>query len=157
MVRTKNRYLLAEIILEGYAHPALPATSERLQQQQQQQPPQVAGLTTAVLAAAIRRSLKTNFGDYGSALLAAAVSVKYLGSSTLLAVIRFPRMHYQLGWSAITLLTHIGEEDGLQLPAKMQCMIRVVHVSGTIKQCQNAATEYNTELLRDSGFSSLTG
>lgn len=88
----------------------------------------------------IRANVSENFGDYGAGVLGGSLSIKYLSQATSTAIIRCTRAHYRLVWAALTLagcLSRYG--GGRKHDEKVECIFRVVRVSGTIKKAEEAA------------------
>lgn len=59
--------------------------------------------------------------------------VKYFSLATSTFILRCPRAHYQLVWSALTFMDHVPVKDG------RPCIFRVVRVSGTIRKVEEEA------------------
>ncbi|TPX41646.1 hypothetical protein SeLEV6574_g05984 [Synchytrium endobioticum] len=119
-MRFKNRYLLFEL---AYADDKYVDES----------------LHAGIIAAIIRDSVQLNFGDYGIGILGGAIAIKYFSPHTGIGILRAPRDHYQLAWAALTLVTQVK---------KKSAMLRVLHLGGTIKQCQLVTIEYDQAKLR---------
>ncbi|KAJ3054113.1 hypothetical protein HK097_002633 [Rhizophlyctis rosea] len=118
MVRFKNRYLLFEITWED---------GKILET-----------LTDRIVNSNIKESIETNFGDYGAGIIAGSLSVKYFSPYTSVGILRVARDHFHMVWAAITFITSIQ---------KRPCVVRVVHVAGTIKSVQNVAIKRGKEVL----------
>ncbi|XP_051525961.1 ribonuclease P/MRP protein subunit POP5 [Myxocyprinus asiaticus] len=122
MVRYKSRYLLCEVCFSK--RNSLQVLDER-------------GIYHTVRAAVDRAH-----GDYGSALVNLAFSVKYLNALTGVVLIRCRKANYQLIWSAIPFITYL-ENRG----QRVQCFINCLHVGGTIRTCQKFLARYNRQQL----------
>ncbi|KAJ1948872.1 RNA-binding protein pop5 [Linderina pennispora] len=129
MVRFKHRYLCFEIQFHTAAEQALGH-----QKAGQKQP----ALSSKAIFHLIRDQMQINFGDSGAGHVVMGTQVKYFSSRTNMGILKVPRDHYQMIWSALTLTTQIS---------RTPCMIRVWHVSGTIKKCQQAAIKVNRSLI----------
>ncbi|KAJ1951338.1 RNA-binding protein pop5 [Linderina macrospora] len=129
MVRFKHRYLCFEIQF----HPAAEQTPGH-QRTGQKQPV----LTSKAVLHMIKDQMQVNFGDSGAGHIVSGTQVKYFSSRTNMCILKVPRDHYQMIWSALTLTTHIS---------RAPCMIRMWHVSGTIKKCQQAAIKVDRRLI----------
>jgi ribonuclease P/MRP protein subunit POP5 len=116
MVRFKNRYLLIKIDI---------ATRNKSQQK--------LTLSSHQLSTTIKEEIVSLFGECGMGYLAMAHSVKYCHADMGWGIIRSSREGYRKTWAA---LTCIKEIQGIP------CALRVLHVSGTIKQCQKVALNY---------------
>ncbi|KAK9478501.1 ribonuclease P/MRP protein subunit [Lipomyces japonicus] len=86
-------------------------------------------VTSNSVNAAMRDSINRNFGDLGAGLVRASVSLKYFSQATSTGIVRVSRDHYRIVWAALTLLNEIGNN---------KVVVSVIHVSGTIKKCENA-------------------
>lgn len=60
-------------------------------------------------------------------------TVKYLSLATSTFILRCPRAHYQLLWSALTFMDRVPVKDG------KPCIFRVIRVSGTIRKAEEEA------------------
>jgi ribonuclease P/MRP protein subunit POP5 len=131
MVRIKHRYLLAEIL---YPPPSTTTLKPDIPDSVLFHAPTAPHITSSTLLHLLRAQISLLFGDYGSGVLAAGLSVKYFSNATSTAIIRCPRAHYRLAWAA---LTFVMELPGMRKGASGErCMLRVVRVSGTIKKVE---------------------
>ncbi|KAJ3108754.1 hypothetical protein HDU97_000154 [Phlyctochytrium planicorne] len=119
-MRFKNRYLLVEIIF---------ADSQILE-----------SLHPGNIINTIRDSVEVNFGDVGVGSISQSFSVKYFSPYTSVAIVRVARDHVKLLWAAISFVSQIKGR---------KCLLRVVHVGGTIKQVQKQAIEFDKQQLLD--------
>ncbi|KAL2317547.1 hypothetical protein Fmac_031423 [Flemingia macrophylla] len=78
----------------------------------------------------IRDSILVNFGECGLASSLGSFQVKYVNPITNVCIIRASREEYQKVWSAITLITNIGN---------CPVMFNLLDLSGSIRACKNAA------------------
>ena len=118
-MRFKNRYLLVQLL---FSPPSLIVPS----------------LTSYVLYRDLRHSLLTNFGEFGYGQTTASLQVKYLNHRTCLAIVRAPRDDVDVVRTAMTMMKEVGGEP---------CVMRVVHVGGTIRACQKAAVRWTRLVL----------
>ncbi|KAJ1676013.1 RNA-binding protein pop5 [Spiromyces aspiralis] len=123
MVRFKNRYLCFEIDYETHNRPTGTAR---------------VSLTIPELASIVREHVRENFGDYGLGSILGAFTVKYFSSFTNVGIIRVARDHYHMIWSALTFINYIKGT---------RCMVRVIHLSGTIKKSQLAAIKHDRSMI----------
>ncbi|KAH7017729.1 Rpp14/Pop5 family-domain-containing protein [Ilyonectria destructans] len=130
MVRIKERYLLVNIV---YTPEPARAAKDNLPQCVVQHQPTLDRLTPQALLKGIRAEVASLFGDYGSGALGGSVSVKYLSLATSTFILRCPRAHYQLLWSALTFMDRVPVKDG------KPCIFRVIRVSGTIRKAEEEA------------------
>ena len=66
------------------------------------------------------------------------IIVKYYSPYTNVAILRVSRDHFRHVWTALTFMTNIKSRP---------CIIRVLHVGGTIKLVQNQALVQNKQML----------
>ncbi|GAB7346764.1 hypothetical protein MBLNU459_g1867t1 [Dothideomycetes sp. NU459] len=135
MVRLKHRYLLINIL---YPEPATssstgprPATDAPDVVQFHQ--PTSDKLTPQLLVRMLREGVAELFGDYGAAMIASSLVVKYLSPATSTAIVRVSRSHYRLVWTALTFVTKLPR------PIEQRCVVQVVRVSGTIRKAEEEA------------------
>eukprot|EP01104_Vermistella_antarctica_P016049 TRINITY_DN5397_c0_g1_i2.p1 TRINITY_DN5397_c0_g1~~TRINITY_DN5397_c0_g1_i2.p1 ORF type:complete len:158 (+),score=25.79 TRINITY_DN5397_c0_g1_i2:245-718(+) len=119
MVRFKNRYLLTELIWgDGLCDPSIKSSN---------------------ISKLIRDNILKLFGEFGQASLQQAFQVKYFNASTGISIIRCARDgdRFRMAWAAMTMITQYY--DGRPL------MFRVIHVGGSIRVCQKAASKVGRE------------
>lgn len=118
MVRLKHRYLLTEVIFLDNL------------------------VDSSMKAGDIQRTLKDAVaqahGDYGMGCVTPSLQVKYFNPQTCISLIRISRDHYETLWSAMTFVTSIK---------KRNCILRVIHLSGTIRSCQKRLLQFNRAQL----------
>ncbi|KAJ3389202.1 hypothetical protein HDU92_001141 [Lobulomyces angularis] len=122
-MRYKNRYLLFVIDFED---------NEKTLQK-----PLI--VQSGPLSNVIREEIKLNFGQLFDSQLA-SFSIKYFSQHTNLGLCKVPRDYFKELWMAMTFVKNYKN---------FSCCIRVLHVSGTIKQCQQKCVRYNSELLAE--------
>ncbi|GAA5854909.1 hypothetical protein JCM9279_000195 [Rhodotorula babjevae] len=129
MVRFKHRYLLVSLIFPDSLRPPHDGDAEAFA------PP---ALSESSLISLLRDSLAVNFGDVGAGEVGGTFSIKYLSPSTSTLILRVSREHHRTLWAALTLLRKVGG---------VECVARVVHVSGTIRKTQHAAMAHDREAI----------
>ncbi|XP_057686764.1 ribonuclease P/MRP protein subunit POP5 isoform X1 [Corythoichthys intestinalis] len=122
MVRFKSRYLLCEINV-------LDRNSLLL-------------LNDRVVADAVKDAVARIHGDYGTAMCTMRFCVKYLNTYTGMVFLRFPKMCYELLWSALPFITSIETHR-----QKIPCFLNCLHIGGTMRTCQKFLIRYNTRQL----------
>ncbi|KAJ8446376.1 hypothetical protein Cgig2_019269 [Carnegiea gigantea] len=115
MVGFKNRYMVMEIFLDP--NKELPVDDPII-------------LTQFNVSKAIKDSILINFGECGLASSLGSFQVKYVNPITKVCIIRTSREGYQKVWSAISLVSSIGN-----CPA----FFNLLALSGSIKACRKAA------------------
>ena len=136
MVRIKHRYLLINILfpIPAPTNTKIPTTISLNRGCPE-------WFNATYLLRLLRNSITENFGDYGSGITGGSLSIKYFSQATSTAIIRCPRAHYRLVWAALTFIGGLikygsgrrGDEE------KVDCVIRTVRVSGTIKKAEEEA------------------
>ena len=118
MVRFKNRYFLCKVTLKNNEI--------------------VDGISTYSLSNVIKQTVEQLFGDWGIGCTP-SLQVKYYSPYTGLAIIRVSKDFYKYLWASIFFTTTLKNR---------QCQIKVIHLSGTIKQAQKNAILYNKKVLQ---------
>ncbi|KAI6652657.1 hypothetical protein LOD99_4441 [Oopsacas minuta] len=95
-------------------------------------------LTQQSMRKDILNSIEENFGIFGYACVITSLNVKYLNAHTNTAIIRVNHKYFQMLQQALTLLRTM---DG------KVCMLRTLHIAGTIKSCQKKLMEYDKKYL----------
>jgi ribonuclease P/MRP protein subunit POP5 len=159
MVRIKHRYLLVNIL---YPDPPLQLTGQSagpnknataLPAAVQFNQPTPNELTPQVLLRMVREHITLLYGDYGAGVTGSGLNgieilpelktstydliVKYLSPATSTFILRCPRAHYQMVWSALTYITHLPRASKGAEPRA--CVMKVVRVSGTIRKAEEEA------------------
>jgi len=125
MVRLKHRWLLFNIIYpnEPCTIPfSAPSTN----------------ITSKLLLDCLRQQITYNFGDQGSGLVSASLSIRYFSSATSTGIIRIAREHYRLVWAALTFIRDLGGRE---------CVVTVRRVSGTIKKAEEEIVRRDKQAL----------
>ena len=141
MVRIKHRYLLLNILFPSLenAHIKSAKSDDAVSNNDflRFHAPSPPHLTAQLLLRQIRDSIQLNFGDYGAGIVASSLKCVYFSPATSTAIIRCPRAQFRLVWAALTFLSVLpaATRGG---PA-VQCVVRVVRVSGTIRKAEEAA------------------
>ncbi|CAR27689.1 hypothetical protein ZYGR_0N01740 [Zygosaccharomyces rouxii] len=142
MVRLKTRYILFEVLYPCDTPQAKQSSESRaintgiLLRHHRVSPSQISAKT---IAQEVRRSLQTNFGDYGLGKAGSLLQVKYFSNRTSTGIIRCHREDTDLVLMALCLTNRIGEVDSLILNA--------VKVSGTIKKVEQYAIRRSQRFL----------
>ncbi|CAJ1970577.1 unnamed protein product [Sphenostylis stenocarpa] len=87
-------------------------------------------ITQFNVSKAVRDSILENFGECGLASSLGSFQVKYVNPITNVCIIRVSREEYQKVWSAITMVTNIGN---------CPVVFNLLDLSGSIRACKNAA------------------
>lgn len=138
MVRLKSRYILFEVIYP----PNLLIDSDSLSKRDivlshhKASPPEVSAKS---IMQEIRRSLQTNFGDYGAGRVGSLLQVKYFSNNTSTGILRCLREDCDLLVAALVLINKINDVDGL--------IVNPVKISGTIKKIEQFSIRRSDKLL----------
>ncbi|OUM60575.1 hypothetical protein PIROE2DRAFT_46103 [Piromyces sp. E2] len=119
MVRFKNRYILFEIIYDEDEKKKL-------------------NINYSIISNAIKTSIEQNFGSYGIGITQSSFTIKYFSPVTKIGILRSSRKQFNMIWASLTFINNI-QNNG--------CLVRVLHVGGTIKSTQKAAIKYDQEQL----------
>lgn len=131
MVRFKNRYLLIEV-----------CPVDEKKGMVEYRPGWCREFASNSIAALIRTSITSNFGQVGASLTGQSLSVKYANASTGMVLVRTARELLHMVWVSVSLLTGVPMREG-------RCIWRVVHVAGTIRSAQKNAMKMNVGKLRE--------
>eukprot|EP00035_Acanthoeca_spectabilis_P016380 m.333729 g.333729 ORF g.333729 m.333729 type:complete len:150 (+) comp16522_c0_seq23:203-652(+) len=119
MVRLKHRYLLTELIFaDGKVDTAT---------------------KWGDLLRAVKDGVASAHGDYGVACVMSSIQIKYFNAHTRILLLRISRDHYEMLWSALTLMTSFEQRE---------CLFRVVHLGGTIRSCQKFLLKHQQNALK---------
>lgn len=127
MVRLKHRWLLFEILYPN--EPSIVPFSAASAQ----------AVTTKLLTNLLRQQISYNFGDHGSGLVSASLSIRYFSATTSTGIVKVARDHYRMVWAALTFIRDI---------AGRECVITVRKVSGTVKKAEQEILRRNKFALR---------
>lgn len=64
---------------------------------------------------------------------------RYFNAHTRILLLRISRDHYEMLWSALTLMTSFEQRE---------CLFRVVHLGGTIRSCQKFLLKHQQKALK---------
>jgi len=151
MVRIKHRYLLLEIL-----YPTTPlSTTNSPKSSLYPSPadfhlpfhsPTSDLLTPQLLTRFLRDAISDLYGDYGAALVSSSLVVKYLSCPTSTAIVRVNRSGWRMLWGGITSITRLNL--GRAGKESVECVIRVVRVSGTIRKSEEECIRRSKESIR---------
>ncbi|RKP36567.1 hypothetical protein BJ085DRAFT_12180, partial [Dimargaris cristalligena] len=137
MVRLKDRYILFEVVFEQTYNNNCSNLSQRVIYPDDKHPPKLVVSTTTIFSK-IRDTVIDLFGDVGHSQLLNRVQLKFYSQMTCTGILRVARDQYQQIWAALSFIRSLDGKG---------CMVRALHLSGTIVKCQRAAIRYNQELL----------
>jgi len=126
MVRLKHRWLLFEILYPNEPSSIPFSAPSRT-------------VTSKLLLDVLRQQISYNFGDQGSGLVSASLSIKYFSSTTNTGIVRIARDHYRMVWAALTFIREFGGRE---------CIVTVRRVSGTIKKAEEEILRRDKQAIR---------
>lgn len=140
MVRLKQRYILFDILYPPVSNGEEFETFSNSPQHALLSLYQSSGaqINPKALTQAIRKSLQDHYGDFGAGTAGILLSVKYFNNKTSTGILRCSRQSYNLVMASLTLLNRIG---------KRELIVRCLHVSGTIKKCEEFSIKRNKNLM----------
>ncbi|KAI5966459.1 POP5 [Candida pseudojiufengensis] len=151
MVRVKHRYILFEIL-----YPPIQKNTSREEIEDYVTSEQNVLLTLhksspsninyKTILHAIRKSLQENYGDIGSGSAGMLMTVKYFSNKTSTGIIRCGRSQFETIIGAMCMINNI---DGLDVT--LSC----IHVSGTIKKCEEFSIKSTRRLIDKVGRSKV--
>ena len=146
MVRLKHRYILFDIL---YPPPSDPRTGSQREKfltfsdspkQTLLSLHQVSPLSISArsISSLLKKVIETHYGELGSGTVGLLIIVKYFSNKTSTGIIRCSRLNFQQVVAALALVTKVDNYD-----AVMRC----VHVSATIRKCEEYSIKRNRELI----------
>lgn len=145
MVRIKHRYILFEILYPPTADPRITPRDDFTQFSQSelnalltlhQLSPNVINVKSILNA--IRKSLLDYYGDVGAGKAGMLLNVKYFSNRTSTGILRCGRDQSDYIIGAMSLIEKLENN---------YVIIRCLHVSGTIKKCEEYSIERTKQLI----------
>lgn len=140
MVRLKQRYILFDILYPPETNSedftGLSATPESALLTLCKSSPST--INPKSLTQMIRKALQDHYGDFGAGAAGMSVSIKYFNNKTSTGIIRCSRLSFQLVMASLTLMNRIGGSE---------VIVRCLHVSGTIKKCEEFSIKRNKDIM----------
>lgn len=140
MVRLKHRYILFDVL-----YPPSRGTKEFANFSSSSQTALLSlhrmspsGIDQKVILQAIRKVIQDQYGEYGSGLAGSSIVMKYFSSKTSTGIIRCGRLTVNYVVAALALLSKLGDQD---------VIVRCVHISGTIRKCEDYSIQRSRELM----------
>lgn len=154
MVRLKHRYILFDILYPPSSDPRTTlqrqkfadfsnSPKETLLALHQVSP---AAINSRSLASLLKRVVEDHFGDFGAGTVGLLIIVKYFSNRTSTGIVRCSRSNFDKVVAAFALVTRVDNVD---------VVMRCVHVSGTIKKCEQYSIRRNRQLIIDMGEEEL--
>lgn len=150
MVRLKHRYILFDILYPPSSDPRTGQQREKFQTFSSSPKDTLLSLhetsPNAINARSIASLLKSvvqdHFGDFGGGTIGLLIIVKYFSNRTSTGIIRCSRTNFHQVMAALALVTKVDN---------FNVVMRCVHVSGTIKKCEEFSIRRNKQLIIEMG------
>lgn len=150
MVRLKHRYILFDVV---YPPSRNPSTAEQKRKFSsfsispkecllQLHTPSPISVNARNIAIILRRVVEDHFGELAAGTVGLLIIVKYFSNKTSTGIVRCSRTDFQKVVAALALVNKIENVD-----AVMRC----IHVSGTIRKCEEFSIRRNRKLMVDMG------
>ncbi|CUM67933.1 uncharacterized protein PRCAT00005646001 [Priceomyces carsonii] len=91
-----------------------------------------------LLTKLIRSVIQEHFGDNGAGKAGMQMTIKYFSNTTSTGIIRCSRSSFHIVRAALSLINMIENDE---------IMVRCLHVSGTIKKCEERCISRNEKLM----------
>ncbi|KAI3406720.2 POP5 [Candida oxycetoniae] len=148
MVRVKHRYILFDILYppsissnEQESYDFTSSQQRSLLTLHQSSSPEI---TQKTILQGIRKSLYVHFGDIGSGSAGMLMSVRYFSNTTSTGIIRCDRDQVSTIVAAMSLITRLNANEP-------DVIMRCLHISGTIKKCEEFSIRSSRELMNKLG------
>lgn len=150
MVRLKQRYILFEILyppgssttsrdLKSKFHDFSNSPKDALLHLHVPSPPSVSPRSIVTL---LKRVIADHYGEFGSGTVASLIIVKYFSNKTSTGILRCTRNDFHLVVAALGLITKVDNYN---------VVVRSVHVSGTIRKCEDFSIRRTRKLMASLG------
>ncbi|KAK8439216.1 RNA-binding protein pop5 [Candidozyma auris] len=146
MVRLKHRYILFDILYPPVSDPRTGTQREKFSTFCNNpkdtlltlHAPSPASINSKSIANILRNAVAEHYGEIAAGGVGNSIIVKYFSNKTSTGIIRCSRQDFQQVMAAIALVTKVDNYDAL---------MRCVHVSGTIRKCEQFSIRRNKSLI----------
>jgi len=138
MVRLKQRYILFEILYPPSDAEKLSYSSSPRDVLLSLHKSSPSSINQKTLTKWIRKVIQDHYGDVGGGTAGMLLQVKYFSNKTSTGIIRCGRLSSNLVVGSLALIDHLAGED---------VIVRVTHVSGTIKKCEQYSIQSSRKLM----------
>lgn len=150
MVRLKHRYILFDILYPPTSDPRTGTQREKFENFSSSPKASLLSLhgtspssiNLRSIANLIKSAIEDHFGDFGGGTVGLLIIVKYFSNKTSTGIIRCSRNNFHQVMAALALVTKVDNFD---------VVMRCVHVSGTIRKCEQFSIRRNQQLIIDMG------
>ncbi|RKP29652.1 hypothetical protein METBISCDRAFT_18127 [Metschnikowia bicuspidata] len=150
MVRLKHRYILFDIVYPPSGNPQSGEQRRKfaafsrspkdcLLQLHSASPSSVSARNIVLL---LKRVVEDHFGESAAGTVGLLITVKYFSNKTSTGIVRCSRTDFEKLVAAMALVNKIENLD---------VVMRCVHVSGTIRKCEEFSILRNRQLMMDMG------
>ena len=122
MVRVKNRYLLCKIIS-----------------------PHAKSIHPYDITNAIKKSILSLYGNFGSSSASASLVVKYFNNKTKLVQLRIAHAHYRMLWSSLPFVKQVYAKS---CQKNVQCILQTLYCGATIRSVQKFIVKYDQKNMK---------
>lgn len=150
MVRLKHRYILFDILYPPVSIPRTGTQKEKFRDFCESPKDTLlalhasspASINSKTIANILKNVVHDHFGEISAGGVGLLIIVKYFSNKTSTGIIRCNRQDFEQVMAAIALVTKVDAYD---------VVMRCVHVSGTIKKCEQFSIRRNKQLIIDLG------
>lgn len=150
MVRLKHRYILFDVLYPPVSDPRNGSQKEKFATFHKSpkdcllalHATSAAGINPRSISSLLRDVIEDHFGDFGGGTTGLLIIVKYFSNKTSTGIIRCSRTNFHQVVAALALVTKLDNRD---------VVMRCVHVSGTIKKCEQFLIRRNRLLMIELG------
>lgn len=150
MVRLKHRYILFDILQPPSSHPSTSTQREKFGTFSES--PKAAllslhatspsSITARAIALVLKHVIEDHFGELAAGTVALLIIVKYFSNKTSTGIIRCNRKNSHQVVAAMALVTKMDN---------CNVVMRCVHMSGTIRKCEQFSIRNNRKLMIEMG------
>lgn len=150
MVRLKHRYILFDVVYPPLSNPQTVEQKRKFASFShcpkecllQLHTPSPSSVTARNIVLLLKRVIEDHFGELASGTIGLSIIVKYFSNRTSTGIVRCNRTDFQKVVAALALVNKIEGVD---------VVMRCVHVSGTIKKCEQFSIRRNRKLMIEMG------
>lgn len=150
MVRLKHRYILFDVLYPPTSDPRTGQQREKFANFSKSPKDcllslhgtSASSINARSIASLLKDVIEDHFGDFGGGTVGLLIIVKYFSNKTSTGIIRCSRTNFHQVMAALALVTKLDNYD---------VVMRCVHVSGTIRKCEEFSIKRNRQLIVDLG------
>ncbi|OBA21849.1 hypothetical protein METBIDRAFT_39205 [Metschnikowia bicuspidata var. bicuspidata NRRL YB-4993] len=150
MVRLKHRYILFEILYPPSAYGTSREQKEKFSEFSQtpkdallhMHSPSPSAVSPRSILLLLKRVIVDHYGEFASGTVGSLIIVKYFSNRTSTGILRCSRNDFHIVVAALALIDKIETH---------RVVVRSVHVSGTIRKCEDFSIRRARKLMADLG------